>query len=202
MEKYKKLYDQATKYIGLLQVENEIIPFMEYLDKEVKPKTMLEIGLCQGGSFFLWCKLMEPSSLKLGIDLPNGRWGAPYTRDAFEMAVNKRNIEMFAPNVTINYGSSTDPAMIEWTNKQLGGNKLDFLFIDADHTYEGVKKDYNNYKDFVRSGGIIAFHDIKETELHKEKECNVYKFWQELEGEKKEFVDMTVGWGGIGVITV
>jgi cephalosporin hydroxylase len=202
MEKYKKLFDQASEYIGLLQVENEIIPFMEYLEKEVKPQRLLEIGLCQGGSFFLWCKLLEPSVLKLGIDLPNGRWGVSYVREDFEIAVNKHNIEMFAPNVNLNFGDSTDPEMTDWVKEQLGENKLDFLFIDADHTYSGVKKDYINYKDFVKTGGIIAFHDIKESELHKEKDCDVYRFWRELEGDKKEFVDPSVEWGGIGVIKV
>ena len=42
----------------------------------------------------------------------------------------------------------------------LNGEKLDFLFIDGDHEYEGVKKDYNNYSKYVKKGGLIAFHDI------------------------------------------
>jgi predicted O-methyltransferase YrrM len=37
---------------------------------------------------------------------------------------------------------------------------LDFLFIDGDHSYEGVKKDFEIYSSLVRKGGIIAFHDI------------------------------------------
>jgi len=36
---------------------------------------------------------------------------------------------------------------------------LDFLFIDGDHTYDGVKNDYNNHFQFVRSGGYLIFHD-------------------------------------------
>jgi predicted O-methyltransferase YrrM len=42
----------------------------------------------------------------------------------------------------------------------LKGRKVDFLFIDADHSYEGVKKDFEMYSPLVRKGGIIAFHDI------------------------------------------
>jgi predicted O-methyltransferase YrrM len=42
----------------------------------------------------------------------------------------------------------------------LKDNKVDFLFIDADHSYEGVKKDFEMYSPLVRKGGIIAFHDI------------------------------------------
>jgi cephalosporin hydroxylase len=202
MSKYKELYEQAAKHIGVLQVETEVLPFMEYLDTEVKPVNILEIGLCQGGSFYLWAKLAQPAGIKLGIDLPNGRWGVPYTRSKDEIAINKHNIQMFAPNIDILWGESKDTKSIDWVKEQLGDQKLDLLFIDGDHSYLGAKIDYANYSPFVKEGGIIALHDIKESELHKANDCNVYKFWQELEGEKKEFVDMAVEWGGIGVIKV
>jgi len=34
-----------------------------------------------------------------------------------------------------------------------------FVFIDADHTYEGCKADFEAWSPLVRSGGEIAFHD-------------------------------------------
>jgi predicted O-methyltransferase YrrM len=37
--------------------------------------------------------------------------------------------------------------------------KIDLLFIDGDHSYEGVKLDYENWYPFVKNGGVIAFHD-------------------------------------------
>lgn len=36
---------------------------------------------------------------------------------------------------------------------------LDFVFIDADHSYEAVKKDIPNWKKTVRKGGIVSGHD-------------------------------------------
>jgi len=36
---------------------------------------------------------------------------------------------------------------------------IDFLFIDGDHSYEGVKADYERHKVKVRPGGLIALHD-------------------------------------------
>lgn len=36
---------------------------------------------------------------------------------------------------------------------------IDFLFIDGDHNYEGVKKDWNLYSSLFKKGTIIAFHD-------------------------------------------
>ena len=42
----------------------------------------------------------------------------------------------------------------------MNGNKLDFLFIDGDHSYNGVKLDFEMYAPMVRENGLIAFHDI------------------------------------------
>jgi predicted O-methyltransferase YrrM len=37
---------------------------------------------------------------------------------------------------------------------------IDLLFIDANHTFEAVKRDYLEWSNFVREGGFIAFHDV------------------------------------------
>ena len=37
--------------------------------------------------------------------------------------------------------------------------KIDYLHIDADHTYEGVKKDFDLYSTILNENGIISIHD-------------------------------------------
>lgn len=37
---------------------------------------------------------------------------------------------------------------------------MDFCFIDANHTYEYVRSDIENYKPLIKPGGVIAGHDI------------------------------------------
>jgi len=39
---------------------------------------------------------------------------------------------------------------------------VDLLFIDGDHSYEGVKKDFENYSPLVESGGYIIFDDYNQ----------------------------------------
>lgn len=41
-------------------------------------------------------------------------------------------------------------------------DSLDFIYIDADHSYEWVKKDLNNAFIKINKGGIIAGHDYEE----------------------------------------
>jgi len=36
---------------------------------------------------------------------------------------------------------------------------VDLVFIDADHTYSSVRRDFDHYSTFLADGGILAFHD-------------------------------------------
>jgi predicted O-methyltransferase YrrM len=57
--------------------------------------------------------------------------------------------------------------------------KCKFLFIDADHSYEAVKADFNAWKDKVLPEGIIAFHDSHRADIirvHSE-----IKDWKEFD---------------------
>jgi hypothetical protein len=40
--------------------------------------------------------------------------------------------------------------------------KIDFLFIDGDHTYEGVKLDFDLYSNLLSDKGVVVIHDTDE----------------------------------------
>jgi len=42
---------------------------------------------------------------------------------------------------------------------------LDFVYIDGDHSYEGVKKDFKIWYNKVRIGGIVGGHDYNHIDL-------------------------------------
>lgn len=96
---------------------------------------------------------------------------------------------------------SHNPSTIKVVKDILYGRKIDFLFIDGDHSYEGVKKDFQVYGKFVKHGGIIAFHDIV---LHPpETGCEVNNFWLEVSDKYKtlEIIkNRNQKWAGIGII--
>lgn len=39
---------------------------------------------------------------------------------------------------------------------------IDFLFVDADHTYEGIARDWEDWFPKVVDGGILALHDSRQ----------------------------------------
>lgn len=90
---------------------------------------------------------------------------------------------------------------LEKVKEILNGNQLDFLFIDGDHSYEGVKKDFEMYSSLVRKEGIIAFHDI--VKHPAETKCEVEKLWNEIKNKfafQELIQDRKQNWAGIGVI--
>lgn len=67
----------------------------------------------------------------------------------------KKNTSSFSDFVVPVRGFSTD--VIEQVRKS--APSLDLLFIDGDHSYEGVKADWEAYKDFLKPGSVVVFHD-------------------------------------------
>lgn len=85
----------------------------------------------------------------------------------------------------------------------MGAQELDYLFIDGDHKYEGVKRDFELYAPLVRKGGLIALHDI--AEHPPTAGCEVSQFWNEIKGRYRHLemiANRQQGWAGIGVLYV
>ncbi len=96
---------------------------------------------------------------------------------------------------------SHDPQTLKRLRVILNDRPIDFLMIDGDHTYSGVKSDFEDYGPLVRSGGLVAFHDIAPGPA--ENVGGVPDFWREVKSrfDHEEFVeDWKQGGFGIGVI--
>ena len=83
---------------------------------------------------------------------------------------------------------------------ELRGKVFDCVLIDGDHSYRGVREDYENVGRHAR---ICMFHDINDAFVGFD---NVPRFWKELaasdhHGQMHEFLDCTPGRNimGIGV---
>jgi len=61
-------------------------------------------------------------------------------------------------------------------------DKLDFVYIDADHSYEGVFKDICTWFDKVRDGGVVGGHDYEHPDLIEVKQA-VDDFFSRLDWE-------------------
>lgn len=110
----------------------------------------LEIGSYCGGSASLVSTNKKVSKV-YSVDI-----GRPYTLKEFSI----RNVNKFKhSNCVYEYfhGSSQSNDIISRVKSTV--SEVDVLFIDGDHSYEAVIKDFNNYKDLVCKGGFIIFDD-------------------------------------------
>lgn len=169
----------------IAQIPGEMREFMEWL-KGRDIRSVLDIGMYEGGTCACW-KALFPDAYVLGTDIGDGTQN---------VQLGKLK-EMYGFETLLGCDSH-DPE----TLRKLEGRKFDFLFIDGDHSYEGVKKDFEMYGPLVEKGGIVAFHDIKDTQHHRDINVFVPPFWKEIKEKypHREFVDDSVGWGGIGVL--
>jgi cephalosporin hydroxylase len=99
---------------------------------------------------------------------------------------------------------SHDQATVEELRSRLGEREIDLLMIDGDHSFEGVKADFELYAPLVARGGFVAFHDIL---THQQGSAEVDRLWRELRDRHPhvEFTDPGDDWGfgvwgGIGVL--
>jgi predicted O-methyltransferase YrrM len=176
------------------QVKDEITSCLKILAKR-RPKNILEIGTAWGGTLFLFAKVASPQAKIVSVDIPGGypKWRVNLYQS---FGVPEQKICLIREDSHL----LSTLGMVETA---LEGCKLDFLFIDGDHTYDGVRKDFEMYCKLVRKGGLIALHDIC---LHPpETGCEVNKFWTEIKNLYKhdELIrDNKQGCCGIGILYV
>jgi cephalosporin hydroxylase len=178
--------------IHTLQKRSEIIALANAV-AALKPKTILEIGTARGGTLLIWSSLASQKVISC---------------DLVHRLPQKPLFEALPPpgstcRVQLLTGNSHEAGFKQRVAQALNGERADFLFIDGDHTEAGVEQDYNDYKEFVRPGGIIAFHDIVENQPLPGNQ--VYHFWKRVKQGQvvEEFVNDPKQCGfGIGIIRV
>lgn len=69
-------------------------------------------------------------------------------------------LELLKPEVTHLQLWSSEAAPVLKQRFEQDGNAAQFIFVDGDHTYEGVKKDIRDYYPLLAPGGIMMFHDF------------------------------------------
>jgi hypothetical protein len=143
-----------------------------------------------------FCGCLSPASRVLVIGSRNG--GLEYqlqqrghTTISIDIAPQPDNTQ------GIIVGSSADP---EVQSRAREAGPFDVVFIDGDHSYDGVKADWEFAQSL--SPRLIAFHDIAPAIKHREEGCEVDRLWSEINTAGHDTTEKVVGcgWGGIGIV--
>jgi predicted O-methyltransferase YrrM len=135
--------------------------FLNKLVRELAPKKVLELGTSIGRSaLFMMCAL-PPDSTLTTVDIGSYRRMdlLPFDSD---------------PRLNIVFGNDLE----ESTIKQVGSG-FDLLYIDSEHSYEQVSKEWEIYQHKITNDAIVVMDDIHFNE-------GMDKFWDSISYEKMD----------------
>ena len=127
----------------VLQHLDELEAYLRVLEAMRHRAISLEIGFFRGGTYFAWTRLFD-QVVSIELDPASCRWGRG------EFATRRSQLIC---------GDSRSAATRNAVSLLLGGRLVDHLFVDGDHRLPAVRDDFSYYAPFVRTGGIIGFHD-------------------------------------------
>jgi predicted O-methyltransferase YrrM len=135
------------------QVPDEIAPCLHYLMNNGGVRSYCEVGSAAGGTTWLFHHFLHPEKIVIVDDNkhPSSRWRSEILKDVsrYEIIGQSANIDV--------------TRAVEYLMKDGG---FDLVFIDADHTYSGCKRDAILYKQYVKLGGYLLFHDTMHASMN------------------------------------
>ena len=131
-------------------------PELEWLASTAeKSISILELGAFLGKSTRVLCDNTKGTVCSIDLwEQTEGGLIATFPEVYKEFIDNLRD-HLIAQKLSF-YKATTDYALSLLKNE---GRKFDFIFIDADHRYEQVKKDILGSMELLSQGGIISGHD-------------------------------------------
>lgn len=165
----------SLDYAKPLQVEGELAVLLDLL-REWRVRSYLEVGSRYGGSFEQVMMALPAGSRGLAVDFPGGHFGdigsVPILLEAL------RRLRAAGRDVGAVFGPSTAAEVVERARAQA---PYDAVFIDADHSYAAVKRDFELYAPMART--VVVLHDIAAPVGHTSRlglPVEVPRFWREI----------------------
>jgi len=120
-------------------------------------RRLVEIGVWHGVTTTILRRVMAANAVLFAVDpFSPGQLGFSVQRLIAHGEVNRQD------KGTVRWLETTgvDAANVL---RAAGEDPIDFIFIDGDHSYEGLKGDWEAWRPLIARGGIVALHDSRST---------------------------------------
>lgn len=142
------LFSSTILAHGAASLRLDEAAYLYRLLRDLKPKTVVEIGRFRGGSTFLIAATLERGVLhSYDIAVRQGRAGDELDHQ-LAAALERYGL---SERVRLHLADSRTAEPPEPT--------IDLLFIDGDHSEDGVRADFRRWAPLLPPGGHLLFHD-------------------------------------------
>ncbi|HEY4109838.1 class I SAM-dependent methyltransferase [Puia sp.] len=113
-------------------------------------KTAIEIGVFEGVNTVIISQSMGSNGKTIGIDpFFKGRLGVCYHERIARLHLRRNKVHKDVQLIVkLSFEAVNDIQQ-----------QADFIFIDGDHSYDGIRKDWEVFPDKLKPGGVMALHD-------------------------------------------
>jgi len=119
-------------------------------------RALVEIGVFEGVTTRVLRGVMAEDGVLYAVDpFPTGRLGVSLHERIARHEVSKSARGRVEWLRTTGTDAAHDP--------RLADVAVDFMFVDGDHSWDGIAGDWHAWRDKIAPGGIMAFHDSRET---------------------------------------
>jgi predicted O-methyltransferase YrrM len=167
------------------------LPLMRSVVPTLLPKLVVELGTHRGASLFSAILAAQSAGLTteiVAVDHWRGDMHAgEYDESVFSNFLERLNALAYPPSRWIR--SDTADAAAGFSD-----NSVDLLHIDADHTYEGVKRDFEAWQPKLTECAVVLLHDTRVSRA----EFGVRQYFEEL---KSQFRSLNLAHhNGLGIV--
>lgn len=148
-----EVQERIRQIVQLIDVETEVPVLYRHLSCLHPGDVYLEIGTWQGCSAIIAALSTLPSVNVWTVDsgeFHQAHWG--HTPDEY-LVILRGNFVQHGVGGRINV-SLAGSLGLEWDNP------IHLLFVDGDHSPQGVEADVEKWIPFVVSGGVVILHDV------------------------------------------
>ena len=170
------------------------IPFAFWIVKSLRPTRLVELGVHRGNSYCAMCQAVSTLGLVtqgLAVDTWEGDTHMGREEGILEelQSYHDARYATFSTLMKMTFNEA---------RAHVDDGSVDLLHIDGCHTYEAVRRDFEDWKATLSSRGVVMFHDT----MVRRDGYGVWRLWKELASEYPSFeFRHSYGLGVLGVGT-